>query len=108
MLRQRILQVICRFCRGAPHLFLCRMRAWMLSSVLNPLSIWTGRYTQGASRVLCVDGLLIMSAPNKPVFGLHGADQFHVRELEQEAFVSLLHREFASVERYPFWISFIW
>ena len=49
-------------------------------------------------RVLCADGLLIMSTPNKPVFGLRGVDQFHVRELEQDEFVALLHREFSCVD----------
>ena len=51
---------------------------------------------QEIRRVLCDDGLLIMSTPNKKVYSRED-DVFHVKELYREEFLALLSGQFAHV-----------
>jgi GT2 family glycosyltransferase/protein-L-isoaspartate O-methyltransferase len=49
-------------------------------------------------RVLRQDGVLVISSPNKSVYGaLHPPNQFHVRELEQDEFARMLEQRFRHV-----------
>jgi SAM-dependent methyltransferase len=58
-------------------------------------------FVRECARVLVPDGILIVSSPNRPVYGgAGGQNPFHRREFDEREFVDLLRAEFKAVRVY--------